>query len=75
MRLPALRVDEGDEITVVGRVGELERYQIDNVMDEVKRRGGPLGAIDAEALADLPLLPGDPYIELINVRDEGGNYP
>ncbi len=73
LALPALRVDDGDEVTVVGRVGELERYQVDKVIDEVERGGGRRGTIDRDALATVPLLPGDPYIELTNVRDEGGN--
>ncbi len=71
--LPALRVDEGDELTVIGRVGELEHHQIENVIDEAQRAGGRRGAIDVEALTDAPLGRGDPYIELINLRDEGGN--
>lgn len=72
-QLPALRVDDGDELTVVGRVDELERHQIERVIDEVEQAGGRRGTIDADALANVPLLPGDPYLELINVRDEGGN--
>jgi hypothetical protein len=71
--LPALRVDDGDQLVVVGQVGELERHQIDGIYDEARRGGGERGTIDAEALAALSPKPGDPYIRLLNVRGEGGN--
>ncbi len=68
--LPALRVDEDDNVLAIAEVRELERWQIDWVLDEVERRGGSRGRVDPAALAEAPFTPGAPYLELVNVRGE-----
>ena len=68
-RTPALLVDKGEKVTVVGRLGRLDGFQVESVRREAKRGDGGGGGGQVN-LSGVPLATGDPYIELINLRNE-----
>ena len=68
LRTPALLADQGEELTVVGRVGRLEPFQVEDVMRTVEREGQ---ADTGRRVLPRGTAPGDPYLELINLRREG----
>lgn len=68
----ALKVDDGDDLQVVGAVRPLEDFQSEAIAEAT---GSDVAEVDQEAIDETPTAPGDPYLELVSLSGEDTPSP
>jgi len=68
----ALKVDDGDDLQVVGAVRPLEDFQSEEIAEAT---GSDVAEVDQEAIDETPTAPGDPYLELVSLSGEDTPVP